>query len=63
MGQLIMAPPAVRRSVIAHEVAHMRHMDHSPAFYDWFETLFEDDRQSADRWLKAHGTALQMVGR
>ena len=61
--RLIMAPPAVRRSVIAHEVAHMRHMDHSPAFYDWFETLFEGDRKSADRWLKAHGTTLQMVGR
>jgi predicted metal-dependent hydrolase len=61
--RLIMAPPFVRRSVIAHEVAHMRHMDHSPAFYAWFEELFEGDRKAADRWLKAHGSALQLVGR
>jgi predicted metal-dependent hydrolase len=61
--RLIMAPPSVRRSVIAHEVAHIRHMDHSPAFYTWFEQLFEGDRKQADRWLKMHGTALQRVGR
>ena len=61
--RLVMAPVAVRRSVIAHEVAHIRHMDHSPAFYAWFEHLFEGDRKAADRWLKMHGTALQRVGR
>jgi predicted metal-dependent hydrolase len=53
----------VRRSVIAHEVAHMRHMDHSRAFYAWLDELFEGDRKAADRWLKMHGTGLQRVGR
>ena len=61
--RLIMAPAHVRRSVIAHEVAHMRHMDHSPAFYSWLDQLFEGDRKTADRWLKMHGTGLQRVGR
>ena len=61
--RLIMAPAYVRRSVIAHEVAHIRHMDHSRDFYDWFETIFEGDRKAADRWLKMHGTGLQRVGR
>jgi predicted metal-dependent hydrolase len=61
--RLVMAPASVRRSVIAHEVAHMRHMDHSPAFYTWFDAIFEGDRKAADRWLKMHGTALQRVGR
>jgi predicted metal-dependent hydrolase len=61
--RLIMAPPHVRRSVIAHEVAHIRHMDHSRDFYDWFETIYEGDRKAADRWLKMHGTGLQRVGR
>jgi predicted metal-dependent hydrolase len=61
--RLIMAPASVRRSVIAHEVAHIRHMDHSPAFYGWLDELFEGDRKAADRWLKMHGTALQRVGR
>ncbi len=61
--RLVMAPSYVRRSVIAHEVAHMRHMDHSRAFYAWLDTLYEGDRKAADRWLKMHGTALQRVGR
>jgi predicted metal-dependent hydrolase len=61
--RLVMAPASVRRSVIAHEVAHIRHMDHSPAFYGWLDELFEGDRKAADRWLKIHGTALQRVGR
>ena len=61
--RLVMAPAHVRRSVIAHEVAHMRHMDHSPAFYAWLDELFEGDRKAADRWLKMHGTGLQRVGR
>lgn len=61
--RLIMAPPHVRRSVIAHEVAHMRHMDHSPDFYIWLDTIFEGDRKSADRWLKMHGVGLHLIGR
>jgi predicted metal-dependent hydrolase len=61
--RLIMAPAHVRRSVIAHEVAHMRHMDHSRDFYTWLDVLYEGDRKSADRWLKMHGTGLQRVGR
>ena len=61
--RLIMAPAAIRRSVIAHEVAHIRHMDHSRAFYMWLDSLFEGDRKTADRWLKMHGTGLQRVGR
>lgn len=61
--RLIMAPASVRRSVIAHEVAHIRHMDHSADFYAWLDTLYEGDRKLADRWLKMHGTGLQRVGR
>lgn len=61
--RLIMAPAHVRRSVIAHEVAHMRHMDHSRDFYGWLDQLYEGDRKAADRWLKMHGTGLQRVGR
>jgi predicted metal-dependent hydrolase len=61
--RLAMAPDAVRRSVVAHEVAHLRHMHHGPAFYAWLDTLFEGDRRAADRWLKAHGAGLMGVGR
>lgn len=60
--RLVMAPDEVRRSVVAHEVAHLRHMNHSADFYAWLDALFEGDRQSADRWLKAHGRGLYLVG-
>lgn len=61
--RLIMAPVYVRRSVIAHEVAHIRHMNHSADFYAWLDTLYEGNRKAADQWLKMHGTGLQRVGR
>ena len=61
--RLVMAPEWVRRAVIAHEVAHMRHMDHSADFYAWLDSIYEGDRKAADRWLKMHGTGLQRVGR
>ncbi len=60
--RLIMAPVSVRCSVIAHEVAHIKHMNHSNAFYDWLDTIYEGDRTASDQWLKLHGTGLYMVG-
>lgn len=56
--RLIMAPDFVRRSVVAHEVAHMRHFDHSPAFHAHLASLFEGDVETANRWLKRHGRGL-----
>ncbi len=60
--RLVMAPPIVRRSVVAHEVAHLRHMDHSPAFYALLDQIFDGERREADRWLKQHGSALHLIG-
>lgn len=60
--RLIMAPPMVRRSVVAHEVAHLRHMNHSKAFYDHLDAIFEGDRKEADRWLKSYGNGLHLIG-
>lgn len=56
--RLIMAPDAVRRSVVAHEVAHLLHFDHSPAFHHCLKELFEGSVHDANRWLKAHGRSL-----
>ena len=56
--RLVQAPDAVRRSVVAHEVAHLLHFDHSPAFHSTLAGLFEGDLPAADRWLKAHGRGL-----
>jgi predicted metal-dependent hydrolase len=56
--RLIMAPDFVRRSVVAHEVAHMKHFDHSPAFHAHLDALYEGDIALANRWLKRHGRSL-----
>lgn len=56
--RLVQAPDFVRRSVVAHEVAHLVHFDHSPAFHTMLGELFEGDLAAADRWLKVHGRTL-----
>ncbi len=56
--RLIMAPDFVRRSVVAHEVAHLIHFDHSPAFHQCLNELFEGSIHEANRWLKMHGREL-----
>ena len=56
--RLVQAPDEVRRSVVAHEVAHLVHFDHSPAFRALLAGLFEGDIKAADGWLKQHGRSL-----
>ncbi len=56
--RLIMAPDFVRRSVVAHEVAHLVHFDHSPRFHGLLADLFEGDLAAANRWLKRQGRSL-----
>jgi predicted metal-dependent hydrolase len=56
--RLVMAPDFVRRSVVAHEVAHLVHFDHSPRFHALLGELFEGDLAAANRWLKREGRGL-----
>jgi len=56
--RLIMAPDFVRRSVVAHEVAHLVHFNHSPAFHACLKGLFDGDLAAADSWLKREGRSL-----
>ncbi len=56
--RLVMAPDSVRRSVVAHEVAHLLHMDHSPRFHAALNALFENDIDVANQWLKREGRSL-----
>lgn len=56
--RLVQAPDHVRRSVVAHEVAHLVHFDHSPAFHALLARIFEGEIAEADRWLKEHGRGL-----
>ncbi len=56
--RLVQAPDFVRRSVVAHEVAHLVHFDHSPAFHTLLASIYEGKIATADRWLKDHGRRL-----
>jgi len=56
--RLVQAPDWVRRSVVAHEVAHLVHFDHSSAFHALLARIFEGEIADADRWLKEHGRGL-----
>ena len=56
--RLVQAPCPVRRSVVAHEVAHLVHFDHSQAFHALLANIYEDDLAGANRWLKANGRTL-----
>lgn len=60
--RLILAPAWVRRNVVAHEVAHLVHGHHGPAFHALLAELDPNDGK-ATRWLRAHGRALHWVGR
>ena len=61
--RLILMPPGVREATVAHEVAHRLHMHHGPEFHDAVKRLLGRDPKTERAWLKAHGSAMQRVGR
>lgn len=56
--RLVQAPDNVRRSVVAHEVAHLLHFDHGAQFYAALDNIFDGDLAAANRWLRHEGRAL-----
>lgn len=62
--RLLLAPPEVARYLVAHEVAHLRHMNHSVAFWRLCSQLLgsESDLRAARAWLRRHGAALHLHG-
>lgn len=55
--RLMLAPPAILDYVVVHELCHLRHMDHSPAFWQAVGEVFPD-YASARKWLRKHGQEL-----
>ena len=60
--RVVMAPPEVLDYLAAHEVAHLVHADHSPAYWSVVHGLVGDHRLFR-AWLREHGQALHAVGR
>lgn len=59
--RLILAPPMVLDYLAAHEVAHLSHLNHRPAFWRLVRRICPDTDR-AEAWLKAHGPDLHRVG-
>ncbi|MEL6746154.1 MAG: M48 family metallopeptidase, partial [Pseudomonadota bacterium] len=58
--RIILAPPDVLNYLAAHEVAHLREMNHSDRFWAHVKAICPDmDAQKA--WLRAHGQKLHAV--
>jgi predicted metal-dependent hydrolase len=55
--RLILAPPFVLDYVVAHEVAHLKEMNHGAGFWRLVRELAGDVRRP-QAWLRQHGAAL-----
>lgn len=55
--RLVQAPPLVQRYLAVHEVAHLRHPNHSRDFWDFVETIMPE-YEEAEGWLKSKGRFL-----
>jgi predicted metal-dependent hydrolase len=60
--RLILAPAFVRRATVAHEVAHLVHLNHGPEFHALVRDLLGADPAPARAWLKREGAALHRIG-
>jgi predicted metal-dependent hydrolase len=57
--RLIMAPNSVLNYVAAHEVAHLREMNHGARFWRIVDKLVgQDEAETAQAWLREFGTEL-----
>ncbi|HEX6219374.1 MAG TPA: M48 family metallopeptidase, partial [Sphingomicrobium sp.] len=61
--RLVLAPPEARRFVVAHEVAHLVHLNHGRAFKALERQLYGPGLAEAQALLRRVGPRLKRVGR
>jgi len=59
--RLVLAPPAILDYVAAHEVAHLREMNHGPRFWALCRELAPQTDTARD-WLRREGARLHLYG-
>lgn len=59
--RLILAPEPVLHYVVAHEAAHLRHLNHSPQFWGLLGELVTDI-DGPTQWLRRNGAQLHRYG-
>jgi predicted metal-dependent hydrolase len=57
--RLVLAPRKIQDYVIAHELAHLNHTEHSDAFWNTVGTLIPDYRDRLE-WLRVNGATLRV---
>ncbi|HEY5712253.1 MAG TPA: M48 family metallopeptidase [Allosphingosinicella sp.] len=60
--RLILAPEHVRRATVAHEVAHLVHLNHGKEFHALVQRLYGADPRPARIWLRREGASLHRIG-
>ena len=60
--RLVFAPPEVLDYLVAHEVAHLVHLNHGPRFWALARTLCEVPIEGPQSWLKKNGEVLLQYG-
>ncbi len=58
--RIVMAPPSVIDYLAAHEVAHLKEMNHGPRFWALCKKLCPG-MEEAKSWLKRHGSQLHAI--
>jgi predicted metal-dependent hydrolase len=60
--RLVFAPPEVLDYLVAHEVAHLVHLNHGPRFWALARTLCDGPIEGPQTWLKKNGEVLLQYG-
>ncbi len=55
----LMAPSAVLSYIVAHELTHLKHHDHSPAFWNELDKVMPDYDKHM-RWLRENGAGMEL---